>query len=199
MKSQDLILKAKQYPIALGVGVFCLIIVGFLYLTSGTLDELEVQYAELEREAETVKQNEINSVGLADDLKRAQDMVLEIDSRLINESDKTGHKKYFQGLVEKSGVKMPVDPVLGRVLDPGTKGVVISTKEFAQVGYSMEVVGEFNKVMDFLYLLKTGKYFVTESGLKLSASTEVGSDLVTAEVIFRMLAEKKEEEPKKDG
>ncbi|WOO41408.1 hypothetical protein [Rubellicoccus peritrichatus] len=199
MNAQDLLAKAKQYPIAVGGGLVCLVIIAFLYFTSSTPGELEVKYSEVEREVETIKQNETQSKDLEANVQQATKMVEEIDSRLILASNKTGHKRYFQGLVEQSGVKMSKDPYLNRTLNPGEKGVQMSTTEFAQVEYNLEVSGEFQKVMDFLYLLRTGEHFIVESRLLLSSNPQIAQDLVTAEISVSVLAEKKPEEVKKDG
>lgn len=195
MNAQQLIAKVKQYPLAFAGGVLCLVFLLLLYFTSGKVSGLEATYQDVENQLNTILQNNQQSVGLSQDLEEAKKMVAELDDRLMRDDAKADHYQYFLGIAESSGVSI-ADPVYGGYFNPDEKDVKLDTKEFAQIIYSLEVKGNFESVMDFLYELRTGKYFIRESRVRLSTTTDPTGTFVRAELLVKILSVKKEVEKK---
>lgn len=195
MKSEEIIAKLKQYPIALGGAVVSLLLVVVLYFTSGTIDTLNQQYEQLESRIETIKSNERNSFGLSEQVETAQTILEEINSRLMIDEAKAEHYAYFLGLAEASDVNIQ-DPRYDAFYNPGEKGVKISTSEFAQIGYALQINGLYKNVFDFLYRLRTGQHFVTTRSLSLTKDHSLNGSLI-AEIQVRVLAEKIDSKKKK--
>lgn len=191
MNAQALLAKLKQYPMAVAGAVVALIFLALLYFTSGKVAELEGRYTDIETELDTILKNNENAVGLADDLVEANKLVEDIDGRLMIDGATADHYRYFLGLAESSGVSLS-DPVNGGYLNPDEKGVSIETKEFAQIDYSLIVKGEFPQILNFLYGLRTGKYFVRESRLQVTTSQAAEGPVVNVEMLVKVLAQKKE-------
>lgn len=191
MDSKKLIALLKQYPIAVAALGVSLIFALVLYFTMDTLAAREASYQDLMSEVDVMRQNDLNAIGLEDDVAKAQRMVADIERRLILEDAKASHYQYFLGLAEASRISID-DPVPGTFLNPGARGVNIETKEFAQMEYSLKVQGDFGQVLDFLYLLKTGDYFVRITRMKLAPPRQGERNDISAELLIRVLAPKRE-------
>jgi len=187
MTTQDFINKVKQYPFAVGGGLLSLVLLGLLFFTWDRLAQLETEYDSLENEVNVIQRNEINAVGLPVDVARAEAIVKQVNERLMQDDAKAEHYRYFLGLAEKSGVFMS-DPRYSQLLLPDVKGASIKTKEFAQIVYFIELTGSFREVIDFLYLLRSGKHFVTLTSLEMQADENVGGDSVRAAIRANILA-----------
>lgn len=187
MTTQDFINKVKQYPFAVGGGLLSLVLLGLLFFTWDRLAQLETEYDSLENEVHVIQRNEINAVGLPEDVARAEALVEQVNQRLMQDDAKAEHYRYFLGLAEKSGVFMS-DPRYSQLLLPDVKGASIKTKEFAQIVYFIELTGSFREAIDFLYLLRSGKHFVTLTSLEMQADENVGGDSVRAAIRANILA-----------
>ncbi len=191
MNAQALLAKLKQYPLAVAGTVIALIFLVLLYFSSSTVSDLEGRYTEIETELNTILKNNENAVGLEQELTEANKLVEELDERLMLDDAKADHYQYFLGIAETSGVSIS-DPVYGGYLNPDEKGVKVDTKEFAQIEYSLDISGEYQQVLDFLYGLRTGKYFIRESRLALSTRQDANGPVVEAEMVVKILSKKKE-------
>lgn len=156
MNSQLLLKLLKQYPAAVGGGFLCLILAIILFLRWDRLAELEFAFEEIDREAELIRQNEINAVNLNANLQTLQDYTAEIDTRLMEPEARTDHYRYFLVLAEDSAMHLD-EPTLVEALGPGAGGQ--ETTQYGQVEYALRASGDYPNVLNFTRNLQLGQYF----------------------------------------
>ncbi|QYY37188.1 hypothetical protein [Ruficoccus sp. ZRK36] len=171
--------------------------VALAFFRGGSLVDSESRYNEALSEADEMEQNEQNAIGLAEDVEQINKIVEETESRLMRENARADHYRYFLSLAEGSKVTMS-DPVMIRSLVPGTKGVNVVTQKLAQIEYRLSLQGNFNQIMDFLYLLSTGRYLTRVDAMAMAGEPDMGPDIVTVNLSIRILATPPPKEKKED-
>jgi hypothetical protein len=187
MNAQKLIALIKQHPLATACALVTLVLLGLMFLRGAALGDAEAQYNQVVSEIDEMDQNEKNSIGLSEDVDKINVLVEDIQSRLMVERARADHYRYFLSLAEASKVTLQ-DPVFESYLAPGQKNVVIMTEQLAEVTYRLNVRGEFNHVMDFIYQLSSGRYLARVSEMSIEGAPALGKDMAQASLTVSILA-----------
>ncbi|MDP0496985.1 MAG: hypothetical protein Q7Q73_12355 [Verrucomicrobiota bacterium JB024] len=187
MNAQKLIALIKQHPLATACALVTLVLLGLMFLRGAALGDAEAQYNQVVSEIDEMDQNEKNSIGLSEDVEKINVLVEDIQSRLMVERARADHYRYFLSLAEASKVTLQ-DPVFESYLAPGQKNVVIMTEQLAEVTYRLNVRGEFNHVMDFIYQLSSGRYLARVSEMSIEGAPTLGKDMAQASLTVSILA-----------
>lgn len=194
MNTEKLITIAKQYPVAVLCGILSVIMLVLLYLRGSVLDDTDRAYQEALTKVERIDTNEKNAIGLEEDVEGMTALVESINARLLKEEGKADHFRYFLALAEASDVDLS-DPVFRGMYVAGEKNTPILTKELSQVEYDLRVQGEYSKVLDFIYRLRTGRKFMRIDLLRLRPDPVMPAGVVTT-LTVRALAETPPKEKK---
>lgn len=169
MNAQQLLDKLKQYPLA----VVCVVVI-FVALAVGFLrgDKLPVAQAEYDtvlQESEVMNSNRENAVDLEENLEQLTEMVAKIEDRLIDPDARTDNYRYFLGMAERAQVSLD-DPSSGNMVNSAEAGL----KEFAVLDFSLSATGSYDKVLRFLYELRTGHHVTRINSVSLSPARNAG-------------------------
>jgi len=164
MNTQQLILKAKQYPFAIGAGLLSLIIILLIYYRSDSVPELEQRYDYLKRQNTILDSNKINSQGLEADLQKLNTILININERMLNPSDRARNYHYFFSLEQATKVKLkdPRQELVEPFVTPASKKKKNKkdNKEQAFVSnYYIEASGTFPELLELIYQLQVGYFF----------------------------------------
>lgn len=191
MNSQQLIAKLKQYPLAVICSLVILVMLGLSFVRSGNLPELNAQYDTLQNEAETVRQNSSNAVDLPANLSELEKLVENVDSRLIDADAITANYRYFLSLGERSNISYVADP------PAATYKSSTSLKKYALAEFTnVSIRGQYEDVLNYLYLLRTGDYLLRVDFISISPKTGGKKHEVVANLNIVGLAKQKEEKKK---
>ena len=186
MNTAKIIDAIKSYPIVTASALLSIIILLLIFFTSGSLPELETQFTDTEYKAEQVEKNNVNSIGLKQNLSELEHIDVDIRSRLMQEGELADHYRYFLGLAEANEVRIS-DPKMTQYMSPKDKKTKINTKQFAQVQYAIQIFGEFKKVVAFLYDLRTGWYFTRIIDMEIQTTGEINENAVVMLLTIRVV------------
>ncbi len=203
MDTQKLIATLKQYPIAVICGVLSLVMLVAIFLRGAALDEVRTSYQEVSEAVTVIDSNKANASNLPQDDEKMKTLAENITSRLMKSKEaQNEHFLYFATLAVASDVNL-MNPAQREFYIAGVKNSSIHTTELSQLEYELEVAGEFNKVMDFMYRLTTGDYFIRLQQMNMNPDLNEGGRMVVARMNVRCLAVtpevKKEKKDKKGG
>jgi hypothetical protein len=187
MNAQKLITLIKQHPLATVCALVTLVLLALMFLRGAALGDAEAHYDQVVAEIDEMDQNEKNSIGLSEDVDKVNVLVEDIQSRLMVERARADHYRYFLSLAEASKVSLQ-DPVFESYLAPGQKDTVVMTEQLAEVTYRLNVRGDFNHVMDFIYQLSSGRYLARVDDMSIEGAPALGKDMSQADLTVRILA-----------
>ncbi len=196
MNSQKLIALIRHHPLAAACILVALTMVGLAVFRSAALADSEDRYARAIDKVDEMEQNEKNAIGLEEDVEKINELVTNIDSRLMVERARADHYRYFLSLAEASKVNL-TDPSFSAYLTPGEKGVTIMTQQLSQVEYRLRLDGDFNHILDFLYRLTNGHYLIRVDGMTVIGDPSLGPGIVQVKLVIRILATPPPKEDKK--
>jgi len=166
MNSEQLIAQLKRYPLAVGCGIVVIIAGVLIFLRGGRVDNLETEYNTKLTESELMSANSKNAVDLKKHLEELNQIADSIDSRLVNAEAPPENYRYFLQLAEKAQVD----------LTSQSQAKLIPVKEtgnqfYPAVDFTLNVTGEYKKVLRFLYELETNRFITRIDSMNLSPST----------------------------
>lgn len=178
-----IVAKLKQYPIAvISVGI-AMVFAILIFFRGGLVTERETTLVELESRFQLIQRNVINSNHLAANVDEIKAMVADVESRLIKPSNTVANTRYFLSLENQAGVKIN-DPSMGEIRTPNPRGL----PNLTHVSYTLTVNGDFNSVVDLLYLLHTGEHFSRVQSFSIARGR--GGSTLTAIINLQFLGTK---------
>jgi len=208
MNSEQIIAKLKQYPVAAVGLVLTLVLAVVYYLRMPVLPELRDTFDNYEKQVEQINQNKKNSVDLDAHLKQANEIVSNIEKRLIDPDASIANSGYFLRLREESAINFGSGtvpkPSYFDVDDKKNKNDARATKVYAQMEYKLKLEGELAKVLDFIYRLKTGHHLFVVDSISISPEGQITDgdgnnneeNLAGATISVRVLAKSESGEKK---
>jgi len=197
MDTQKIIAYLKQHPIVVICGGVSLLLILAIVLRAATLDGIRTEYQEALDAVKVIDSNNANSTDLAAQVETAKKMSEDIESRLMKSADaQNEHFLYFATLAVDCDVNL-TNPTQRAFYIAKAKGTPIKTEQASQLEYQLAVTGDFNKVMNYLYRLTTGRNFIRIQQLNINPAPAQPGKVVIANMIVRCLAvtpEKKKEE-----
>ncbi|MEM9227139.1 MAG: hypothetical protein AAGA45_04145, partial [Verrucomicrobiota bacterium] len=98
------------------------------------------------------------------------------------------HFLYFARLAEASGVLLDKRSLNGFYAS-WEKASPLLTKDLSQIEYGLTISGDFHKVLDFIYRLRTGRNFIRLDSLTITPNPVLDGSSVSAQMVVRGLAE----------
>lgn len=172
MNAQQILAKLKQYPLAVGCVVVIIVMMGLSFMRGDRIVGLQNEAEQLQKQFDTILANAKDANELPENLDQIQALAEAIDSRVIDPDAKTDNYRYFLGMAEQANVNL-VDPPTGQVSKPA------EMKVYPLVSFPLQVSGEFKDVLNFVYLLRTGKHIMRIDSLTLSPRDSSGKYVVS--------------------
>lgn len=180
----------QQRPIAAVAIVLSVILVVVLFVRGNRLDAVLEEQTRVEAEWNRVDYNLRRARNLEADLERAQEIEAEIKSRLLNPDEVAINHDYFYQIERETGVRL-ITLNQGGTAEPRTVGGLPTLRQHAAISYTLSVEGGFPEVLNFLSKVAHGRYFIRVSAVNLSAATQGGSPLITANLQCQILGVRK--------
>lgn len=191
MNTQDLIAKAKQFPVAsAALGLALLLGVLFYVRWMGFSDEV-TRHEKATTEWEAIEENVFkNSVNLETHLEMAQTVSQDVKERLIQPTELAQNYQYFYRLEAITGVKinsLQQQPPPPPAPAAGARKSSAPEPLFSKVGYTMSVSGQFHNVLDFFHALERGEHFYRLNTFSVQKAAEPDSRVLTVTMTFHLL------------
>lgn len=196
MNTQDLIAKAKQYPIASVALGLSLLLAAFFYIRGMSHSEDLARRDKANAEWQTIEENVLkNSVNLETHLEMAQRLSQDVKGRLIQPTELAQNYQYFYRLEATTGVKInslqqqPPPPPAPAAAAPagGERKSPAPPPLFSKVGYTLSVSGQFHQVLHFLHALENGEHFYHLNTFSIQRAAQADNRLLTATMSFHLL------------
>lgn len=141
-----------------------------IYARSGLGDEQQAQLDQKRDEGRRYHVNLTSATQLVDDLKTVTEANRMVHERAINPADLARNLQYFYRLEAETGVKFTDLRQMGSgSTAPATaKKQPVST--YVPVNYTISVVGDFPKLINFLRNLEQGAHFYRLNGMTASGT-----------------------------
>lgn len=151
MTAADLTALIKKHPI----GAICLIVAvacGLaLYFRADVISVSQAEYEARSAEAAKMISNVTNAPGLAEQVAEIQEMVKQLESRLVRAGQLAVNLQYFYKIEAETGVKL---------LDVRQDNLPRNVKtQFIPVPFVVTVQGPYAQVMKFLSQVQNGRHF----------------------------------------
>jgi hypothetical protein len=150
MTTADLTSAVKKNPLIVGCAVLTLALGAMLYLRLDSIPEANSRLDELSAQSRRYALNISN----ASQLKEHMDALIAankaIDGRVIRSTDIGINQQFFYKLESESGVKL---------LDLRQGGKPATKTNFAPVGFTVSLQGDFPQVLKFLRGLEDGSHY----------------------------------------
>ena len=179
MSTSRIVEKIKHYPIIFLGAVLSLVLVGLIYLDELSLPELKAEHQRLNQEKKVMDYNAINAVRFSENLENLKSITENINSRLMDPSERASIYQYLFQLEEEAGVtiknprQIQVIPIEGKKKTPGKQPMVAVTK------YKMDLDGNFSQILKFIYKIQTGYYFSRIDAFELKPSKDLEPNVLT--------------------
>jgi len=160
------------------------------FVRGSRLNSILEEQVQVEAEWSRVDYNLRRSRNLEADLERAQELEAEIKSRLLNPDEVAINHDYFYQIERETGVRL-ITLNQGGTAEPRTVGGLPSLRQHDAISYTLSVEGGFPEVLNFLSRVAHGRHLVRVSALNLSAATQGGSSVITANLQCQILGVKK--------
>ena len=145
------LIKLKQYPLAVVSAVLLLVCVSVLFLRATVVAELAVQEADLGTRIRTVENNALNSKGLEQQLADLEAHVESIEARLFDRSERAINTNFFYSFEDKANILISSVSQLS-VEDPAlSKDGPNELKLHSAILYDITVTGAFKEILGFIH------------------------------------------------
>ena len=145
------LIKLKQYPLAVVSAVLLLVCVSVLFLRATVVAELAVQEADLRTRIRTVENNALNSKGLEQQLADLEAHVESIEARLFDRSERAINTNFFYSFEDKANILISSVSQLS-VEDPAlSKDGPNELKLHSAILYDITVTGAFKEILGFIH------------------------------------------------
>lgn len=165
MDTQAILAKIKQYPLAVGFGVGCLILGVLIYLRSGENGKLQTELDTLKGRNTQIEANLREGTGMVEDLARLKEMVEAIEKRLVNREERVLNVQYFynfdleQELINITSVNQ---------LPPNEAAMRTGPlKIFETVDFNLVCTGTKQQLLQFLHEIRRGGKILKVTSISL--------------------------------
>lgn len=186
MEVSDIVDSVKRYPVAWLAGAASLAIGGFLYVTMGSLGELENELYELEREVQALKYNAREGSDIEADHERFASMFEQIDAKLMDHTQIANNNGFFYAFGQEHAVditEVSQRPVIAEAtkIPPGD---IWTRKHYAVIPFQMQARGLLTDIASMLYHFDASDRLIAVRRFELSTtpSPEAGYMMMTLEV-----------------
>lgn len=185
---KNLMLRVRQYPVAIsafGIALVCVLVIS---LRSSSLSSKTEVLNTKEEAWERITENLRNSVDLEGHVEGIASSSELIDSRLMMPTERALNDQYFYDLRELSGVRLSSLNENG-VIDTESVKLpgVTEFKRFSLIDYRITVEGSFEQIVDFSTRLMTGRHFARVSAFSLVRVAESGVGMLSLNLQLQML------------
>jgi hypothetical protein len=153
--SNDMAAFLKRYPIAIGCAVLSVILLAGSYFRSDRATELVTQSKDGEEQAQKLLNEIRGGANLAEQYETLTGHTKELESRLVQGSERARNQQYFYRIESETGVKEIS-------LQPGFPSTVPQREPkplYAGIGYTISVQGDYHQILGFLGRIESGQYF----------------------------------------
>ncbi len=180
MDVQFILSKIKQFPVAVGSVVLAILLLVGWYVRGRGLPEMQATMEELEKEVRLIRANADQATGLEDDLTALQELVGQIDDRLMVREERAINVQYFynfdleEGLVDIISVNQMA--VQGGGPGRGAPGQPGAPTNYELITFSAQAQGTWDEVLQLLYRLRNGDKIMRISSFSMTPKGTVGPD-----------------------
>jgi hypothetical protein len=169
--SKNLAAFLKRYPIAIGCGIFSVVLLAGSYLRSDRTTQLARQSKEGEEQGKRILKEIRDGANLAEQYETLIGHTKELEPRLVNSSERARNQQYFYRIESETGVKEISLQPGGRSTGPqrGAKPL------FAGINYTISVQGDYHQILNFLGRIESGQYFYRLITASVSRAGQRGS------------------------
>jgi len=160
MNAQQLLAKIKAYPLALSLLGVAIVLAGWAYYRSGSLDDLRGEYDTVTVQNDQTATNVKDGINFKEQVDQLTAALTQFKPGLINPSAIIPNQQYFYDYEQSTGVQ---------VLDP-IEGQTVVSKEPAEpsvTSFKLSASGSWENIMTFLNALQTGPHFMRVSQFTL--------------------------------
>ncbi|MEM7673814.1 MAG: hypothetical protein AAF212_10775 [Verrucomicrobiota bacterium] len=173
MNAQDQFRKVLDYPFALGLLAFALILAIVFIVRGLGIDELDAKVFDISKTRDTLSANRKNSTGLLDDLETLDTLTEKVDARSMVSEERSANIAYFYELDEKTAVSMTSvaqDPKI----EPDKKNTYFTAlKSRAIVPFSISVTGTFQEALTYLSMIHRGNKIAQVRRITIATNSQL--------------------------
>jgi len=182
MNASQILTKIKAYPLALGLFGAALVLSGWAYYRSGTLDDLHGEFDTVSAENDQIQANVKEGINLKEQLDQLNAAVAQFKPGLINPSAVIPNTQYFYDFEQSTGVQ---------IIDPGQVGTVASKDpaEPSVTSFKLTAVGPWDKIITFLNALQTGPHYlrINQINFDRGMASHSGATVVQTVRVYLMI------------
>lgn len=153
MNSQQLLAKIKAYPLALSLFGAAIVLAGWAYYRSGSLDDLRGEYDTVTVNNDQIASNVKDGINFKEQVDQLTAALTQFKPGLIKPSAVIPNQQYFYDYEQTTGVQV-LDPIEGQTTvskDPAEPSVTT---------FKLSASGSWENVITFLNALQTGPHFM---------------------------------------
>ena len=173
----------KRYPTPVGLGILSLALLGGIIVRGARARELAGLAREKEQAGQTVLENVRDGASAAEQYAALAADIRDLESRLVQGTERAANQQYFYRLESETGVKeinlQPSAPAKGK-----------AKTQYAGIGFTVSVQGDYRQILGFIGRLETGPHFFRMIRASLSrsdASPETKSAALTLTLSLEFL------------
>lgn len=196
MDTQLILAKIKQFPIAVGAVAVALVFGVILFLRSSAVPEAETERDRLSSQVQTMSRNVQQSKDLPEHAEQITEYAENLQSRLMDASNRPTNFRYFYELAERSGVQ--IDQLNQREIEikpnapPEDRP---NLKLFAPIQYTVVATGDFPSILSFLYEIRNGTYFTRTDAFSVAAGQDDLPGILEVSLTMDVLGKKEDTKP----
>ena len=156
MSAEDQLKKVLNYPFALGLLVFALVL-GIVFFVRGLgTDELDTEVLDITKTRDTLSANRKNSTGLLDDLESLDALTIKVDERSMVSEERSANIAYFYELDEETAASME-SVAQDSKINPNKKSTHFTAlKSRVVVPFSISITGTFQEALSYINAVNSG-------------------------------------------
>jgi hypothetical protein len=185
MNAQKILAFLKAYPLAIGLFLAAILMGGWAYWRSGTLDDARANRDDLSAKNDLYFSNYNAGKNLDEHLAQLKDDLKALEAAEINPAQVIPNQQYFFDFEQSSGVQ---------IINPG-QGLTIRGKDAtlpSVTTFTLSATGEWDNIISMLYGLQTGPHLLRFNTFRLERSTQTSgnqSDLLNLTLTLEFLGQ----------
>ncbi len=165
MNAQQILAKIKAYPLALALLGTAIVLAGWAYYRSGSLDDLHGELDTATAQNDEISNNVKEGINLKEQLDQLTAAVARFKPGLITPSAIIPNQQYFYDFEQSTGVQILDIAVAGSV--PGKDPAEPSVTTF-----KLGAAGSWDSILAFLNALQTGPHYLRFSQFRIEKSEQ---------------------------
>jgi Tfp pilus assembly protein PilO len=176
MNAQQILAKLKAYPLALALLGAAIILAGWAYYRSGSLDDLHDQLDTATAQNDQTSNNVKDGINLKEQLDQLTTQVAQFKPGLIVPSAVIPNQQYFYDFEQSTGVQLLDIADAGTV--PGKDAGELSVTTF-----KLSASGSWNNILTFINALQTGPHYLRFNQFRIEKSDQARSSAGVAQAL----------------